>query len=313
MREEIIHIFPLHLRETLKNLVVPEDALEEIRIRIGQPIIFHIENEEWYLKKEIKRLEKNREHAYCATAEDLRNMIKFISSYSIYAYEDKMKRGFLTIQGGHRIGMAGQVVMDGGNIRSMSHISFLNIRVAKEKKGCAKDIIPHLIYRDTIYNTLFISPPGVGKTTYLRDTIRILSCGSKELEGKRISIIDERSEIAACRQGIPQNDVGPRSDVLDGCLKSSGMLLMLRSMAPQILAVDEIGSREDCYAIEQAIYCGCRIIGTVHAYDIRELSQKIYIREMLRQQMFGRLILLEKGETGRRKFTVYDGNLEKLC
>ena len=127
MREEIIHIFPLHLRETLKNLVVPEDALEEIRIRIGQPIIFHIENEEWYLKKEIKRLEKNREHAYCATAEDLRNMIKFISSYSIYASEDEMKRGFLTIQGGHRIGMAGQVVMDGGNIRSMSHISFLNV------------------------------------------------------------------------------------------------------------------------------------------------------------------------------------------
>lgn len=313
MREELLQIFPLHLRKTLQRICLEENILEEIRIRIGQPIIFHMENEEWYLKEEEERLDKRSEGAYRATKEDIRNMVKFISSYSLYAYEDEMKRGFITIQGGHRIGVAGQVVMEEGKILSLTNIYFLNIRVAREKRGCAKEIVPYLIHRNSIYNTLFVSPPGVGKTTYLRDVIRILSSGTERLHGMKISIIDERSEIAACKQGIPQNDVGPRSDVLDGCLKSFGMLLMLRSMAPQVIAVDEIGSREDCSAMEQAIYSGSKILGTVHAYDMKELSQKKYLKQMIEQQMFGRIVLLEKGENGRRRFHIYNENLEKIC
>ena len=313
MREELLQIFPLHLRKTLQRICLEENILEEIRIRIGQPIIFHMENEEWYLKEEEERLDKRSEGAYRATKEDIRNMIKFISSYSLYAYEDEMKRGFITIQGGHRIGVAGQVVMEEGKILSLTNIYFLNIRVAREKRGCAKEIVPYLIHRNSIYNTLFVSPPGVGKTTYLRDVIRILSSGTERLHGMKVSIIDERSEIAACKQGIPQNDVGPRSDVLDGCLKSFGMLLMLRSMAPQVIAVDEIGSREDCSAMEQAIYSGSKILGTVHAYDMKELSQKKYLKQMIEQQMFGRIVLLEKGENGRRRFHIYNENLEKIC
>ena len=313
MREELLQIFPLHLRKTLQRICLEENTLEEIRIRIGQPIIFHMENEEWYLKEEEERLDKRSEGAYRATKEDIRNMVKFISSYSLYAYEDEMKRGFITIQGGHRIGVAGQVVMEAGKILSLTNIYFLNIRVAREKRGCAKEIVPYLIHRNSIYNTLFVSPPGVGKTTYLRDVIRILSSGTERLHGMKVSIIDERSEIAACKQGIPQNDVGPRSDVLDGCLKSFGMLLMLRSMAPQVIAVDEIGSREDCSAMEQAIYSGSKILGTVHAYDMKELSQKKYLKQMIEQQMFGRIVLLEKGENGRRRFHIYNENLEKIC
>ncbi len=313
MREELLQIFPLHLRKTLQRICLEENILEEIRIRIGQPIIFHMENEEWYLKEEEERLDKRSEGAYRATKEDIRNMVKFISSYSMYAYEDEMKRGCIPIQGGHRIGVAGQVVMEEGKILSLTNIYFLNIRVAREKRGCAKEIVPYLIHRNSIYNTLFVSPPGVGKTTYLRDVIRILSSGTERLHGMKVSIIDERSEIAACKQGIPQNDVGPRSDVLDGCLKSFGMLLMLRSMAPQVIAVDEIGSREDCSAMEQAIYSGSKILGTVHAYDMKELSQKKYLKQMIEQQMFGRIVLLEKGENGRRRFHIYNENLEKIC
>lgn len=313
MQEELLHIFPLHLRKVLQGMCMKEDMLEEIRIRIGQPMIFHFGSEEWYLREETWQLERESHHAYHATREDIKSMIKFISSYSLYAYEDEMKRGFITIQGGHRIGVAGQVVMEEGKVLSLSNIYFLNIRVAREKRGCAKDIVPYLIHRNSIYNTLFVSPPGVGKTTYLRDVIRILSSGTDRLHGMKVSIIDERSEIAACRQGIPQNDIGPRSDVLDGCLKSFGMLLMLRSMAPQVIAVDEIGSKEDCHAMEQAIYSGSKILGTVHAYDMKELSQKKYIKQMIEQQMFGRIVLLEKNESGRRGFHIYDENLEKIC
>ncbi len=313
MKKELIQIFPLHLRDGLKTLIFSEDSLEEIRIRVGQPILFLMAGKEMYFHKERRTLQNGADDAYQITVEDLQSMIKFISSYSIYAYEDEIKRGFLTIQGGHRIGLAGQVVMAGKKILSMSHICFLNIRVAKQKRGCAKELIPYLIDRDSVYNTLIVSPPGIGKTTYLRDTIRILSDGSKELAGKQISVIDERSEIAACRQGIPQNDIGRRSDVLDGCLKSQGMLFMLRSMAPQIIAVDEIGTKEDCHALEQALYCGCKIIGTVHAYDVTELTQKPYLRELLEQKMFGRIVMLEKKEGGARGFRVYDGNLTKIC
>lgn len=313
MQEELLRIFPLHLRGILERVRMQEEALEEIRIRIGQPVIFHFGNEEWYLEEKGGRLVQEDACAYHATQEDIRSMVKFISSYSLYAYEDEMKRGFITIQGGHRIGVAGQVVMEEGKVLSLSNIYFLNIRVAREKRGCAREIIPYLIHRNSIYNTLFVSPPGVGKTTYLRDVIRILSSGTDRLAGMKVSIIDERSEIAACRQGIPQNDIGPRSDVLDGCLKSFGMLLMLRSMAPQVIAVDEIGSREDCNAMEQAIYSGSKILGTVHAYDMKELSQKKYLRQMIEQKMFGRMVLLEKNECGRRRFHIYDENLEKIC
>ena len=312
MQEELLHIFPLHLRETLQKVTMKENTLEEIRIRIGQPVIFHMENEEWYLKKETGRLERSQVNAYCATKEDIKSMVKFISSYSLYAYEDEMKRGFITMQGGHRIGVAGQVVMDGGKGLSLSNIYFLNIRVAREKRGCAKDIIPYLIHRNNIYNTLFVSPPGIGKTTYLRDAIRILSNGSDRLHGMKISIIDERSEIAACRQGIPQNDIGIRSDVLDGCLKSFGMLLMLRSMAPQIIAVDELGAESDFYAVEQALNCGSRVLGTIHAGNMKELSEKPYLKRWMERRLFQRFIFLEKETNGRRKMQVYDEHMERI-
>ena len=312
MQEELLHIFPLHLRETLQKVTMKENTLEEIRIRIGQPVIFHMENEEWYLKKETGRLERSQVNAYCATKEDIKSMVKFISSYSLYAYEDEMKRGFITMQGGHRIGVAGQVVMDGGKVLSLSNIYFLNIRVAREKRGCAKDIIPYLIHRNSIYNTLFVSPPGIGKTTYLRDAIRILSNGSDRLHGMKISIIDERSEIAACRQGIPQNDIGIRSDVLDGCLKSFGMLLMLRSMAPQIIAVDELGAESDFYAVEQALNCGSRVLGTIHAGNMKELSEKPYLKRWMERRLFQRFIFLEKEADGRRKMQVYDEHMERI-
>jgi stage III sporulation protein AA len=245
--------------------------------------------------------------------EDMREMITFLSKYSLYAFEEDIKSGFITLEGGHRVGIAGQVRMEDKRVADIRYISFLNIRIAKQRKNCSKEIIPYMIAYRNIYNTLIVSPPGIGKTTYLRDCIRILSNGTAYLKGQKVCVIDERSEIAACHLGVPQNDVGIRTDVLDRCSKAQGMLLMLRSMSPQIIAVDELGSKEDYLAVEQALNCGSRILGTVHAGNIQELEEKEIIGNWVRERIFGRYIILKKMDNGNRKFEIYNEKLEQLC
>ena len=133
-----------------------------------------------------------------------------------------------------------------------------------------------------------------------------------KVRAQTVGVVDERSEIAACYQGIPQNDIGIRSDVLDGCLKSFGMLLMLRSMAPQIIAVDELGAESDFYAVEQALNCGSRVLGTIHAGNMKELSEKPYLKRWMERRLFQRFIFLEKETNGRRKMQVYDEHMERI-
>ena len=253
------------------------------------------------------------ECGYRMTPEDLREMLNYISDYSLYAYSEEVKEGYLTIEGGHRIGMAGQVVKKDGKVTGLSHITFLNVRIAHEKRGCADDILPHIRRSDGIYNTLMLSPPGIGKTTFLRDLIRQLSAGNAGTPGMKVGVVDERSEIAACHLGIPQNDLGPRTDVLDGCKKTEGIRMLLRSMSPQILAVDELGGKEDFAAVKQALCCGCRIIGTVHAGCVQELLDKPYLQACVTQKLFGRYILIERNSRGERSTTIYDERMERIC
>lgn len=253
------------------------------------------------------------ESGYRMTPEDLREMLNYISDYSLYAYSEEVKEGYLTIEGGHRIGMAGQVVKKDGKVTGLSHITFLNVRIAHEKRGCADDILPHIRRSDGIYNTLMLSPPGIGKTTFLRDLIRQLSAGDAGAPGMKVGVVDERSEIAACHLGIPQNDLGPRTDVLDGCKKTEGIRMLLRSMSPQILAVDELGGKEDFAAVKQALCCGCRVLGTVHAGCVQELLDKPYLQACVTQKLFGRYILIERNSRGERSTTIYDERMERIC
>lgn len=243
----------------------------------------------------------------------MKETLSRMSKYSMYALEEELRNGFFTIQGGHRVGVAGRTVCEQGKVLSFRNICSLNIRVARQKKGCAKALLPWLIQGDSIYNTLLLSPPGVGKTTMLRDCIRLLSEGGGQMPGKKIGIVDERSEIAASFLGIPQNDLGDRVDVLDNCPKAEGMRLLLRSMSPQIIAVDELGGREDCLAVEEVLHCGCQILGTMHARDITELKEKMYLSEWLGKGFFGRFVFLTLKEDGARGFLVYDGRMQKLC
>ncbi len=322
-------LFPIHLRGAMKELSSLTD-LEEIRIRIGQPVFFHTRRGEFLLMTSgegyvIQKYEKEKgDEVYRITEQDLFEMQNYISNYSLYAFCEELKNGFLTIQGGHRIGIAGGTVNENGRISGISYLTFLNIRVAHEKKGCADEILPKIRGEEgEIYNTLIISPPGAGKTTFLRDCIRILSYGrdgygknAYEKEGavgKKIGLVDERSELAACYHGVPQNDIGPRTDVLDGCNKAEGVMMLLRTMSPEVIAVDELGSEEDFKAVEQAAYSGCRILGTLHAGSIKELQEKPILKRWCKKGVFERFVLIKKGENGERTFHIYNQRWEQLC
>ena len=316
MRLELL--FPIHLREAVKNIEELPD-LEEIRVRIGQPLFVCTGKKELVLVKDSGQIasrvlrdsrEPNiYESTYRITEQDVLEMQNYISNYSLYAWQEELRNGFLTIQCGHRIGLAGETTNQDGHISGISYLTFYNIRVAHEKIGCAEKILPYIF----VYNTLIISPPGAGKTTLLRDCIRSFSYGIGIGRGIKVGLVDERSEIAASYHGIPQNDVGPRTDVLDGCNKPEGIRMLLRTMSPQVIAVDELGTEEDFIAVEQAAYSGCKVIGTIHAGNIRELQEKPILKKWCDKELFERFVFIEKGENGMRNLKVYNNRWELLC
>lgn len=291
MKKEILKILSPSIRCLLKDINMDFSKLIEIRLRINEPIIFVFIDGEYFLC-EKRSFTNNRKLAYRVNPEDIRYAIEMISNYSLYAYEDDIRQGFITICGGHRVGLMGQAVVDNRSIKSVKHISFINIRIAHQIKGCANAVLPYIYSDGRVMHTLIISPPGCGKTTLLRDMVRSISDGNSFGKGMTVGVVDERSELAACHMGVPQNDVGIRTDILDACPKAEGMLMMLRSMNPKVIAVDEIGSREDIEVISYVINCGCSILATVHGYSIDDVRTKPVLRKLVDEKAFERYIVL---------------------
>ena len=292
-----------------------QSGLEEIRVRVGQPIEFCYGSDNCYLigkekeqmfcsEKDYRRWEKDLYHASEA---DLREMLNYISNYSLYAYKEEIKQGYITIEGGHRVGVAGQTVLVDGKIAGISPITFLNIRIAHEKCGCAKKILPLIRQKNSIYNTLILSMPGAGKTTLLRDSIRALSNGEAYGIRLKVCVVDERSEIAASFHGVPQNDMGPRTDVMDGCGKAEGMQLLIRSMSPTVVAVDELGKEEDFRAVESVIHCGCTLLATAHGNSLEDIMEQPFFQKLKSMQVFERYIILGRQKRNGRIVQILDG------
>lgn len=274
-QEEILKIFPDYLREKLSKPLERTDKLEEIRIGVGRPVRFLIGGEEFFLsgKGDVSR---GHQDAWYMTEREMDEIIKNVCLYSMYAFENEIRQGFLTIPGGHRIGVAGQVVLnESGSIRNMSHIRFLNIRVSHQIIGAADEVMEYLYDGQRFCNTLLVSPPGGGKTTLLRDIVRQVSEGNPSGTGRQVGVVDERSEIAGSFMGIPQNDIGMRTDVLDGCPKVQGMMLLMRSMSPAVVAVDEIGGYEDMKAVYQVLQCGSSVLATMHGNSMEDVQRHI--------------------------------------
>jgi len=293
---EVLSVLPLNLRKIITG-VRPEILcrVEEIRIRVLRPLMLGLDSGDAMLA-DGGALTENLQKAYMVGEEEVERCLQLISGSSIYALEEEIRNGFITISGGHRVGLTGKAVLDQGKVKTLKYFSGINIRISREITGSARSLMPRIIDREggTIHHTMIFSPPRCGKTTVLRDAVRMISDGAPEcgLPGQAVGLVDERSEIAGCYRGIPRRNIGIRTDVLDGCPKAEGMIMLLRSMGPSVIATDEIGRIEDVRALEEVLNAGVRVIFTVHGSSLEELAVRPALNYLFRLNMIDRYVLL---------------------
>jgi stage III sporulation protein AA len=299
--ETILKFLPKNIADQISKIPPSQkEELEEIRIRIDRPIEITMKGAPMFL-------------SYIIRQEDAFNLLNKISQFSIYTLEEELKRGYITVSGGHRIGLAGKVILEDGKVKAIRDIASFNIRIAKEKIGIAEKIIP-FIFNHSWMHTMIVGPPQTGKTTLLRDIARIISSGNQEkgISAYKVGIVDERSEIAGCVHGIPQMTFGHRLDVLDACPKAEGMMMMIRSMSPDVLVVDEIGRMEDAESIQEAVHAGIKLIMTTHGTSLEEAKNRPSLKSIIDQNIFQRFIVLSRAHGPGTITHILDGNGKEL-
>lgn len=296
--QEIFLYFPFKAREELSKF--DSNSLEEIRIRNNRPIFLKIGQDE------VRT-------GYTIHTEEILEILQKICDNSIYTYQNQICNGYITIKGGHRIGITGNVVIKDGQVTNISHIYSLNFRIARQVLDCSNYVLPYVINKNSIFNTILVSPPGRGKTTILRDLVRKLSNGITEyhFKGINVAVADERGEIAAMYKGVPQNDIGERTDVLDNIPKALGMKMLVRSMNPKVIVADEIGTKEDVEAIKYAICSGVKGIFTAHGDSIDDIIQNPILSELYRENLFERIIFIK--ENREISLGYQKGEMKKIC
>ena len=285
--DEILRYFPNKIYQIFFNLFQENskiaEELQEIRMRAERPIILKLRERDLILQ-------------YNITQAEILQIVERLCENSIYAYKNQICEGFITVKGGHRIGLTGSCVIENGKIINVKHISSLNFRIAREVLNCSTRVLREVIdiENKSIYNTILVAPPGRGKTTMLRDIIRRLSNGIDEInfKGKTCGVVDERGEIAAIYKGIPQNDVGIRTDIIENVEKNQGIHMLIRTMAPEIIACDEIGSKEDVEAIHYALYSGVKGIFTMHGKNIEDIKNNKQIYELIENREIQKVVFL---------------------
>ena len=285
--DEILRYFPNKIYQIFSNLLQenPQIAneLQEIRIRVDKPIILKLREKDLILQYNILQTE-------------ILQIVERLCENSIYAYKNQICEGFITVKGGHRVGLTGSCVIENGKIVNVKYISSLNFRIAREVLNCSTRVLREIIdiENKSIYNTIIVAPPGRGKTTILRDVIRRLSNGIDEInfKGKTCGVVDERGEIAAMYKGVPQNDVGIRTDIIENVTKNQGIHMLVRTMAPEIIACDEIGSSDDVEAIHYALYSGVKGIFTMHGKNIEDIKNNRQIYELIENREIQKVVFL---------------------
>lgn len=285
--KNILDVMPLNISKAIEKH--KDIFIEEIRIKLSSPIFLYSKNKEYFLY--------NDNEIIYATKEDISYILKKATKNSLYTYTEDIKNGFITIEGGHRIGIGGRAVYEKGRLINIKDISFLNIRCANEIEVVGEEILNKIFYNDYIYNTLIIAPPKCGKTTFLRDLTRLISNN----RNVKLALIDERDEIASSFMGLSSNNVGDRTFVLSGYLKKDGFSHAVRSLSPDAIICDEIGNDEDFEAIYNAIIRGVKIIATIHGKNIEDIignnKYHAFERVVVLDKFFNKKIYkLDKGE-----------------
>jgi stage III sporulation protein AA len=309
---EIMAILPEAIRAILTALPsAVKEHLEEIRLRQNQPLEVRFGQQSSYVTQ-AGQLTSTASKGWIFSADQAVKLLSQVSQHSLYALEEELKRGYITVMGGHRIGIAGKVVLEKGDVKGIRDITSFNIRIAREKKGAAQKVMPYLFEGGNVLSTLVISPPQCGKTTLLRDMARSLSYGSEWSSSRKVGIVDERSELAGCLEGVPQRDVGPRTDVLDACPKAAGMMMLIRSMSPDVLIVDEVGRAEDGDAVWEAIHAGVAVICSAHGADLNEVARRPMLGNLVRHGVFSRYIVLSRTKGVGTIQAIYDRSMKPL-
>ena len=273
----ILEYFPNKIVQAILNSINEKEieTLEEIRIRVSKPIILKLANKEIIVE-------------YIVTTQDILEIVEKITENSMYSYQQQICSGYITLKGGHRVGISGNVVMEENKVINVNYIYSLNFRIARQIIGVAEKVVNEVMKNDEISNTLIISKPGAGKTTILRDFIRIVS------KTKTVGVVDERGEIAAMYKNEPQNDLGIKVDILSNISKSLGIKMLVRSMAPDVIVADEIGTKEDIEAIKYAVTSGVKGIFTAHANNIEDIKKSPILKELLNLNLIEKIIILDK-------------------
>ena len=291
---QVTGLLPRELRQGAERL--PEGdriRAEELRLRAGRPPTVVLPEQE----KVLPGCEGRK-----ITREDLRLVLEVATQASAHAVLDRVRDGFVTVRGGHRVGLCGSAVCENGMVRTLGTLSSLSIRVAREIPGAAAGVRPLLQGRGGEGGTVVLSPPGGGKTTFLRDLIRRLSDG---IEGPalRVGVADERGELAAMSDGLPMNDLGAHTDVMDGCPKAAALVMLLRAMNPQVLAADEVAGPQDAAALEEAAGCGVALLCTAHAAGPEDLLRRPVFRRLVRRGVLSQAVVLS-GNGGARRWAL---------
>lgn len=314
--EQIVKFLPQRIRSYFEVLTDAKiQNLQEIRLRVGRPLNLIFGNADLFLGP--VGLTANSAQGVMIQSDDVGQAILFLSNHSIYALEEELRQGFITIPGGHRVGFVGHGIIHEGKIKQIKNFSGLNFRITREIVGCSNSVLPYLMTNSGgIHHTMIISPPRCGKTTLLRDLICQISNGNLDYDpdfsGLKVGVVDERSELAGSYQGVHRHDLGIRTDILDHCPKSEGMYLLIRSMSPEVIATDEIGSKEDVMAIQEAVNAGIRLITTVHGRNLQELFSRPILQELLSSKIFARYVVLSNRSRPGTIEGVYDENFLKL-
>lgn len=298
----IFEYFPNSIKDILYKEISEETYLEEIRFRVGKPIALKINSKDKMIK-------------YIVSSEELLKILQFVCENSIYSYQHQISEGFVTIKGGHRVGISGSCVIENGKVININYINSLNFRIARQVVGASNEIIKYILNteKNNVKNTLIVSPPGAGKTTILKDISKQISSGINKLNFEAINtgIVDERGEIAALYKGIPQNDIGIKVDVLDNVSKGIGMKMLVRTMSPQVIIADEIGGQEDVEAINYVMCSGCKGVFTAHGEKIEDLYLNSFLKQLLIGHVFEIIIFLDSNKKGMVKM-LYSLNMNTL-